>query len=707
MPTTQDYHTFLDQVIPLCTDNDMAAMKQVVYPLLQAHLDYLTADLIPVLRSWATEKFSKADELTKAEVPSNIVKFSVLLYDFPLGDKAAHIEIAMAGYETAAPVLTREAFPNHWAMIQNLLGLAYEYRQHGDTADNLEQAINCYQQALQVYTHEAFPNDWAMTQNNLGIAYRNRQHGEPADNLERAIHCFQQALQVYTREAFPQDYFETKDNLGFVYQARKQWQPAYTCFAEAIETMESLRKQIKSDDARRNFAARWEKLYDRIINVCLQSNREAQAIEYVERSKACNVTFLSAQQDSPALPAFRFQHLDNLLEENMAIVEWYINMQSNKLQIFILRRGRKIAVIELPKGSTLDLITAGNDYLKTYQRNRQAWPENVQSCLEGLAQLLSLDAIVAELQQTPRCTQLILIPHCFMHLFPLHALLLADQQCLLDKFTSVHYAPSCQLLHLVHARPRPHFDHLLAIQNPTQDLLYTDLEVASIRQQFQPHDEVLHQAAARKTALDPDHLRHIHCLHFSCHGYFDLHSFNSALLLADAKFTDTPAPAQSYLRTAPNEWLDLTHCLTLTEIWQLPLHECRLVTLSACETGLTNPTSSTDEYIGLPAGFLYAGANHVVSSLWLVDELATTLLMIKFYDHYRHTQTSVAHSLNEAQRWLRALTTAELQKLLQEGKLPFNTLNQQTAFTDKLQRHPNDKPFASPYYWGAFCAIGK
>src|SRR5206468_2854281 len=59
-----------------------------------------------------------------------------------------------------------------------------------------------------------------------------------------------------------------------------------------------------------------------------------------------------------------------------------------------------------------------------------------------------------------------------------------------------------------------------------------------------------------------------------------------------------------------------------------------------------------DEYIGLPAGFLYAGARCVLSSLWAVSDLPTALLMDRFQREC-DAGRSVAAALREAQRWLR------------------------------------------------------
>nr|MDJ0632476.1 CHAT domain-containing protein [Xenococcaceae cyanobacterium MO_188.B29] len=81
------------------------------------------------------------------------------------------------------------------------------------------------------------------------------------------------------------------------------------------------------------------------------------------------------------------------------------------------------------------------------------------------------------------------------------------------------------------------------------------------------------------------------------------------------------------------------------------LRQSRLTVLSACETGLTDFRSLTDEYIGLPSGFLYAGSPNVVSSLWAVNDLSTAFLMIKLYQNLQDKDfhDSVPIALNQAQ----------------------------------------------------------
>ncbi|MFM6053884.1 MAG: CHAT domain-containing protein, partial [Sphaerospermopsis kisseleviana] len=150
-------------------------------------------------------------------------------------------------------------------------------------------------------------------------------------------------------------------------------------------------------------------------------------------------------------------------------------------------------------------------------------------------------------------------------------------------------------------------------------------------------------------------------------------------------------------------------CITLRNLVSDKLPHCSLMTLSACESGLTDIADITDAFVGLPGGLLIAGAKAVVSSLWLVKDLATALLMIKFYEYLINSKSSpqsVSIALNQAQQWLRKATTADLIKW--SGALPLEP-ELKLELRGKLRGcyHLNDIPFANPYYWAAFCAIGQ
>jgi CHAT domain-containing protein len=103
-------------------------------------------------------------------------------------------------------------------------------------------------------------------------------------------------------------------------------------------------------------------------------------------------------------------------------------------------------------------------------------------------------------------------------------------------------------------------------------------------------------------------------VHFATHGIIDAqHPEMSALILS--LVNERGKRQDGYLR--------------LGDIYQLKL-SADLVVLSSCESALGKDLES-EGIIGLPRGFLYAGAKSVIASLWKVDDAATAKLMTSLY----------------------------------------------------------------------------
>jgi CHAT domain-containing protein/adenosine/AMP kinase len=689
--------------------------------------------------------------------------------------EADNIENAIAAYEAALQVRTCQAFPEYWAMTQNSLGNAYWSRRiKGDISENIENAIKAFQAALEVYTHEAFPQQWSMAQNNLGLAYKGRTKGNEGENIKNAIAALEAALQVRTRQAFPYEHAETLFNLGITYQYIGMFNFAYTTYKSTIETVELLRGSIISgedsgEESKRKQAEQFNEVYIRMVEVCLELgdwvnspfvqrsslplNTVAEAIEYVERSKTRNLvelifnrdlktifppevaTQLEQLQDEIAVVQYQIQNgiaenltalaqrLENLwqqrqelqdkylpvgsgfkfdqfqsnLDEQTAIIEWYMTFAG--VETFVITHN-SLQRMNVPQpNDNLDaLIDWNNEYLRTYDeyrrdKNKTEWKDNLTSRLIRLAEILQIEDILQLIPKT--CTRIILIPHRYLHLFPLHSLPLANGKLLCERYPKgVSYAPSCQLLQQIQKRERPDFTSIFAIQNPTKDLDYADLEVDSVLNLFSYRQKLYYEEATKDTLLQQLlQLKEANSLHFSCHGSFNSNfAQNSCLKLAES--------------VNENNELDLSKCLTLSNLFEqyFQLDNCRLVVLSACETGLIDSNNTSDEYIGLPSGFLYAGSVSVVSSLWTVDDVSTALLIIRFYQNIKAGLT-VAVALNQAQIWLRDATTVELQAWANKLQL---TPEQAENIEARLDWFDSDEqPFQNPYWWAGFCAIGQ
>ncbi|WGV24796.1 CHAT domain-containing protein [Halotia branconii] len=416
---------------------------------------------------------------------------------------------------------------------------------------------------------------------------------------------------------------------------------------------------------------------------------------------------------------FDFNSFQATLNENTVIIEWYI--LNDKILAFIVTKTGEVKVWQSQAEDREALRNWVNQYLQNYYEQKNEWRKSLESELKQLAAILHIDEIIAIINQlSQHCNQLILIPHRFLHLLPLHALPVnpnaASYSSLLDLFPhGVSYAPSCQLLQQVQQRKRPDFQSLFAVQNPTGDLNYTDLEVQVIQSYFNTTN-VLKKTDATLTAINQSDLNTYHCAHFSCHGYFNwTNASQSGLILANAPVVDTATKSNSerYLNVRAEETHDLEKCLTLDKIFALQLEKCRLVTLSACETGLIDFENTSDEYIGLPSGFLLAGSKAVVSSLWTVSDLSTAFLMMKFYENLQ-TINNVSLALNQAQHWLKNLTTEEFAALLvkydsQIAEIFAQLEEDEQIFAEEyLLQAKNRKPypFKNPFYWAAFTATG-
>ena len=75
--------------------------------------------------------------------------------------------------------------------------------------------------------------------------------------------------------------------------------------------------------------------------------------------------------------------------------------------------------------------------------------------------------------------------------------------------------------------------------------------------------------------------------------------------------------------------------LTAQEISSVDLNGTSLVVLSSCQSGLG--TMTFDGISGLQRGFKMAGVDTIIMSLWNVDDVATSVMMIHFYQEFLRT----------------------------------------------------------------------
>ncbi len=235
---------------------------------------------------------------------------------------------------------------------------------------------------------------------------------------------------------------------------------------------------------------------------------------------------------------------------------------------------------------------------------------------------------------------LVVVPVGATHYVPFHALRRGDENYLIET-REVVYAPSASVWQFLTEKPKRKIKKALLIGFADERIPLVNQEISALQKIFPDAKTFTDNAATfssyTKNAPDTD------VLHLACHGQFRPENpLFSSLHLADG-------------------------FVTVRDICSQKLN-ADLVTLSACETGL-NKIFAGDEILGLARGFLSAGANSLILSLWTVSDEATGRLMKDFYTNLQRG-TSLAASLRQAQR-------------------------------NFIERHEH------PYFWSPFVLIGR
>jgi len=326
-----------------------------------------------------------------------------------------------------------------------------------------------------------------------------------------------------------------------------------------------------------------------------------------------------------------------------------------------------------------------------YEYTSQSWQMTLNNVLSSIASKL-FTPLLAELP--PKIKNLFILPSGGLFLLPLHAVPLSDGQPLCQRYC-VCYAPSIELLIEMHNKVRKvEGKRLYAVINPQEDpsLVFSRCEGQSISKLFQSSLLEVGKICTKLTVLDRIPGREY--IHFSCHGIYKWNEpSQSGLYLVGGKTLS--------LADLQNDIVDMS--------------SARLVTLSACETGISDVIHNrADEFVGLPAGFIIAGIPCVVSSLWSVPDISTALLMERFYSNHITKGMDIPLALQESQLWVRDLTYSQVTNYVEncyrlgkwEGESKDLIEKYRERYTKMAEESPEKKPFQHPYYWAAFTLNG-
>jgi len=512
---------------------------------------------------------------------------------------------------------------------------------------------------------------WDLTQRWYAVARISRETGdnEKADAIYKKLLDEDEVLQSQPGIQW-QVYFD----VARWHEAAGRDDDAVRLYERSIDVIEATRRNIAAESAKIGFAADKQHVYQRLMLLKLKRGQVAQAFELSERARARALLDILATrdwtqavdaqvaqegellrlietqesearlailQDKPAEASQRRSAIRHLAERiqvadpqiaaltqvrNYQLGEIRERLSPNELLLSFAPAGEQIVAFAISRDEIKHWTFAAGEMNARVGLLRHAIDQH--SVNEGVTQELSRQ-LFAGLPAMGRFGRLSIVPTGALHALPFAAL--QAEAGPLPPSVSLRVLPSASVLPLLQSRARQVSPMTVAaFGNPDFGGLFPELpntegEVAKVAAIIGSGRALVGRDASKANVLRTSGASTV--LHFATHGQFDAQRpLQSALYLSDGQGGAA--------------------ALTASDIYGMRI-AARLVTLSACETGL-GTVKSGDEVIGLYRALLFAGADTVVASLWEVDDASTSFLMTRFYAHLK-THTA-PESLHLAQR---------------------------------------------------------
>ncbi len=425
-------------------------------------------------------------------------------------------------------------------------------------------------------------------------------------------------------------------------------------------------------------------IYEMLVFSCLELGNNERAWEYTERGKAraLNEGHIS------------FKDLvDFTSRDRCHILQFFV--ASRFCAIFKISPGLNPPVVyRLDEKRVDDLFHTIRQYLLDYEMDHARWTGQLAGRLKRICDLLDLNENVPDKQEVGN--YLAIIPHRLLNLVPFGALRVRGKY-LFEYFPhGIRIGLSCASLVQGATRPQPRagrepFDKLFVVSDPNNDLPFARHETDVVERHF---PEVCPLRKGDATLAAVLNLRHeiadSPIVHFACHA-----RYNSAF------------PSRSQLILAKRDPLDIIALSTRG----FDLSGCLLVCLSACETGVVNVNTFSDESFGIGWAFLLLKAHNVLCTFWEIDDFATALFMESYYGAMKRFWEQgagrwdqiVHRSLKTAQQRLMTVTRGECMSFVREMPLDDEVKNRRL---DQLQRAP-EYPLNRVDYWAAYTVVSR
>jgi len=521
--------------------------------------------------------------------------------------------------------------------------------------------------------------------------------------VEESVASYEKASRIFRELRFPLGESEALANLGVALRETERVEGALTAVSKSLEIMERLRGKLRSEKLRVTFVEDKIFLYELAMELLFRMGRIEEAFGYSERARARafldllgsrslgkakerplelkhlvekeqrllrRLDTLSENVDSaeyreglhiyedllkriavadPEYASLRsvrplsLKTLRGLLGPEEALLEYFLGRET--LYAFVLQKdiltGRILDIKPHEAKALLAVIKEEVASPLWYGRRKQtSWQDGLHK---------AYTAFFRPLEESLRgANKVIVVPHGSLHHLPFAALVVGRDPGFAEgretprpRFLVEEYGlavlPSASLLPYVRKKNPASFsssivfaDALYPVEWPR--LAETASEAKAIKRLL-PACKVYKRKTATETRLLQEGAD-FDVIHLATHGELNVSDPLSSQVLLTADETNDGS-------------------LTVPEVFNMALN-AYLVTLSACETGLSEARVSMerrftegDDFVGLSRAFLYAGSPSLVATLWKVSDVASKHLMVSFYKNLKRGDKATA--LRQAQ----------------------------------------------------------
>jgi tetratricopeptide (TPR) repeat protein len=541
--------------------------------------------------------------------------------------------------------------------------LGHCYVERGAPGDDA-RAVAAIEAAIGCYAAAQSPLEWAAAQLQLGNAFMRRP--DSAANRAAARTCYARALEVPHNAQHRRRTLRASATLLF---RERDWSECLKRLDETTDEHLQLEGVARTDAGRIAETADVRYVHERAAYCLLRLGRSHDAFARLDAGKTRQLrhSLDSGQSEGSELSVAEIRAL---VPPGGALIAPLITSEGSA--VFVLCDRDE----EPPEGVVIDLGALRDDHLASLwtgtdddwgcgrallalnamrralahaalgddareaqlrcQAAHELWVRTLDDATSRLWTMLGdpLHRHLADAGVAPG-SRVVVLTSKWLSLLPLHAawrMTPGGRRCLIDDY-ALSFAPSAAVLEAASRRLRSlprRAPSLFAVADPTEDLPHARAEVAAVAELFGERASV--SAGKQGTvSVVAERARGRSHVHFACHASFDwLDPAGSSLALAEAGRLSARTIAAG-----------------------LDLSAARLVTLSACETGIVEHNLVPGEFVGLAGAFLQAGAPTVISSLWSIEDESTSALMRELYTSHIRDGLDPAAALRAAQLALR------------------------------------------------------